>query len=202
MANAELSFKFAETALVVLDLQPSVVAKKTVPNDPKLVVERAASLVKGFRSAGSTIVCITYEPDTSLPMPITDSPRKLTVVDQEQSQPVPELGIQKGDIRITKCGYDAFFGSQLQMLLFGRGIKTLVLCGISTESSVESTARTAMELRYNQIIVSDATSAATIEAYNGSQIFFNKWCLLRTTDQVLSAIKSSNDIKSKTKVKM
>ena len=78
---------------------------------------------------------------------------------------VPELNIQKDDFLITKHQWGAFYGTELDLQLRRRGINTIILCGISTNFGVESTARSAYELGYNQIFVEDAMSARSKEEH-------------------------------------
>lgn len=105
---------------------------------------------------------------------------------------MPELNIQPTDFLITKHQWGAFYGTDLDLQLRRRGIDTIILCGISTNFGVESTARFAYEFGYNQILVEDAMSAMTKEAHEASIKFvFPRLGLIRNTDEVLTAINSS-----------
>lgn len=53
------------------------------------------------------------------------------------------LGKQESDIEVTKRQWGAFYGTDLELQLRRRGIDTIILCGISTNIGVESTARNA-----------------------------------------------------------
>lgn len=53
------------------------------------------------------------------------------------------LGATDSDIEIIKRQWGAFYGTDLELQLRRRGIDTIVLCGISTNIGVESTARNA-----------------------------------------------------------
>ena len=70
----------------------------------------------------------------------------------------PELPPQPGDIHILKRQWGAFHGTELDLQLRRRGIKTIVLAGIATSIGVESTARFAWELGYDIVFAEDATS--------------------------------------------
>ncbi|VDR26354.1 Isochorismatase family protein yecD [Raoultella terrigena] len=71
------------------------------------------------------------------------------------------LGKQDSDIEVTKRQWGAFYGTDLELQLRRRGIDTIILCGISTNIGVESTARNAWELGFNLLIAEDACSAAS-----------------------------------------
>jgi nicotinamidase-related amidase len=63
---------------------------------------------------------------------------------------------QQGDIVVIKRRVSAFTGSDLEVVLRGLGIGTLVLTGISTSGVVLSTLRQAADLDYQLVVLSDA----------------------------------------------
>lgn len=63
------------------------------------------------------------------------------------------------EIVIDKPGYSAFSHTALQQVLTRRGIETLIITGITTEVCVSSTLRTAVDLGYRCITVSDACAS-------------------------------------------
>jgi nicotinamidase-related amidase len=64
-----------------------------------------------------------------------------------------------GEIVIDKPGYSAFSHTTLQQALTKRGIATLILTGVTTEVCVSSTLRSAVDLGYRCITVSDACAS-------------------------------------------
>ena len=54
-----------------------------------------------------------------------------------------------------KVRFDAFVGTNLDLLLRGNKIDTILLGGVATNFGVESTARTARELNYNVVVLTD-----------------------------------------------
>ena len=98
---------------------------------------------------------------------------------------------QPTDIEITKRQWSAFYGTELDLQLRRRGIKTIFLCGISTNIGVESTAREAFQLGYDQVFVTDSMTAFSKEEHEGTLKFiFPRIGVLRTTDQAISMIGS------------
>ena len=70
-----------------------------------------------------------------------------------------------------------------------RGIDTIVLCGISTNIGVESTARNAWELGFNLVVAEDACSAASSEQHQGSmKNIFPRIGRVRSTGEILAAL--------------
>ncbi|MFR0691818.1 cysteine hydrolase family protein [Enterobacterales bacterium AE_CKDN230030158-1A_HGKHYDSX7] len=70
---------------------------------------------------------------------------------------------------------DAFINSALERWLRVRGIESVVICGVSTNNSVEATARTAGNLGFATRVVADACFAFAKRDFNGVQ---------RTADEV------------------
>ncbi|HEX3440412.1 MAG TPA: isochorismatase family protein, partial [Pseudolabrys sp.] len=72
---------------------------------------------------------------------------------------------QPSDLRVTKKQWGAFTGTDLDLQLRRRGIRTIVLGGIATNIGVESTARFAWELGYDIAVVEDACTAMAAEQH-------------------------------------
>lgn len=62
---------------------------------------------------------------------------------------------------------DAFIHTGLERWLHRRGISRLIIVGVSTSNSVESTARSAGNLGFNTVVVSDATFTFAKADYAG-----------------------------------
>ena len=73
---------------------------------------------------------------------------------------------QPGDLHIVKRQWGAFHGTELDLQLRRRGVKTIVLGGIATNFGVESTARQAWEQRYAVVIVEDACVTMSAELHD------------------------------------
>jgi nicotinamidase-related amidase len=66
---------------------------------------------------------------------------------------------------VTKRQWGAFHGTDLEVQLRRRGVKTVALGGVATNFGVESTARAAWEIGFDVVIVEDITSTATVEMH-------------------------------------
>lgn len=69
--------------------------------------------------------------------------------------PLPE----PGEMVIAKTRYSAFFRTVLDSELRATGVDTLVVCGLTTESCVDSTVRDAFHLDYHVFLAGDACAA-------------------------------------------
>lgn len=72
---------------------------------------------------------------------------------------IPELYPREGEVVLDKPGKDSFYGTDLDVILKAKGIKTLIITGVTTEVCVQSTARAANDRGFECIIVSDCTAS-------------------------------------------
>ena len=77
----------------------------------------------------------------------------------EGAEFIDELKPLKNELIIRKHRYSAFKGTDLDMVLRSRGIKTVITTGVSTNVCVESTLRDAFETGYYVCLPSDATAS-------------------------------------------
>lgn len=69
----------------------------------------------------------------------------------------PDLAPRENEPVIEKCRYSAFFGTDLDIILRGADIKTVVIIGTTTENCCHATARDAMFRDYFVVFLADAT---------------------------------------------
>jgi ureidoacrylate peracid hydrolase len=84
------------------------------------------------------------------------------------AQIVDELEPRVGDHVIDKSRYSAFYGTRLEPLLDGLGVRNLVVCGVTTNVCVESTVRDASQRHFDLLVVSDATGELTRERHTNA----------------------------------
>ena len=72
---------------------------------------------------------------------------------------VEALRPKVGEVVIDKPGYSAFPHTPLQQVLITHGIETLIITGVTTEVCVSSTLRSAVDLGYRCLTVSDACAS-------------------------------------------
>jgi nicotinamidase-related amidase len=177
------------TALVLIDLQNGILGYPLAPTSPQDLVARGKRLAERFRGSDAPVALVNVgwsaDGSDTLAQPV-DAP-----------QPHPEGGYpsgwtdlvnglaQPGDILVTKRQWGAFYGTELDLQLRRRGIKTIVLGGVATHMGVESTARQAWELGYAVVIAVDATSSVSVESHEMS---------MRHTLPHIARVRDSGDI--------
>jgi nicotinamidase-related amidase len=157
------------TALVLIDLQQGILGYELVPNTGTQLLTGGQKLAERFRAAGATVVLVNVD----FAQDGADMLRQ--AVDEPSG--IPKGGFpagwsdfppglrEPGDVLITKRQWGAFHGTELDLQLRRRGIRSVVLGGVATHIGVESTARQAYEHGYELLIVSDATSSNVAEAH-------------------------------------
>ena len=180
--------------MVLIDLQQGVVSRPFAPRSGAEVVQNASRLAAKFRALGATVVLVrvTFQQDSRdrLNAP-ADAPMQFntSALPPNWAELAPEIGPQPGDLIITKRQWGAFYGTELDLQLRRREVRTIVLGGIATNFGVESTARDAYERGYAQIFVEDAMASMTVEAHEFVvKNIFPRIGQVRSTDEVLSAL--------------
>ena len=67
--------------------------------------------------------------------------------------------LKDGEVIIDKPGKDAFFSTDLYQILLNRGIKSLIICGVTTEVCVQTTARAANDRGFELVIPEDCCAS-------------------------------------------
>ncbi len=189
--SQDLVIDKSKTALVVIDLQKGVTALPSRPHTAQEVIANAAELVNAFRKNNMPVFLVHVQ--------MTNETMLNVISDQTFSRPqpassdwtefVPELTPTPSDVVITKRQWGAFYGTDLDLQLRRRKIDTIVLCGISTDFGVESTARFAYEYGYQQIFAEDAMASRSDEQHNAAINFiFKRIGRVRKTDEILEVI--------------
>jgi ureidoacrylate peracid hydrolase len=159
-----------QTAVLVVDVQTHFT--RTV--GPRLfppvedVLRRLRRFVDGARDAGVPIVrirvVIAAENRSEVwlrQLPPELRGREPLAPDAEGAAFHPGFEPRPGEVVITKHRYSAFFATPLDSVLRHRGVRTVVVVGLTTDVCVGMTARDAFQREYNVVTLADCTAEVT-----------------------------------------
>jgi ureidoacrylate peracid hydrolase len=168
-----MNLETKDTALLVIDMQNaflddrgSMVRRGFDTNRLRAAVKPCGRLISAARASQVPIIQTRYVYRADyrdagvrvreiLPNTITTESLAAGSWDVEI---VDALAPSGDDIVIEKNRPSAFIGTSLDLMLRGQGITSVVICGITTNICVESTARDASQFDYRTFVVSDATA--------------------------------------------
>ena len=104
---------------------------------------------------------------------------------------IDDIRPQPQDWVIMKPRFSAFYGTNLDTILTDLGTETILVGGISTQRSVEGTARDAKNRDMQCIVVSDCCTAGELDVHDMTiKHVLPLLVRVRTTDEVIAALRS------------
>jgi len=176
----DLDFDPATTALMIIDMQRDFVLPggfgEALGNDTSLLltaVEPTGHVLAKAREIGILVIHTRegHRPDLSDCPPAkltrggrtfigTEGPMgRILVRGQPGHDIVPQLTPIDGEPIIDKPGKGSFHATDLQQILFDRGIRTLIVCGVTLEVCVHTTVREANDRGYECVVLADCVAS-------------------------------------------
>jgi len=147
------------TALILIDMQNAMRFDRLPPRNNPQAEERIAQLLDAWRAAGQPVVCVRH---ISRYATSVFAPGQPGAAFQERFLPLPHEHV------VEKNVPDAFINSGLERWLHARAIRRLVIVGVSTNNSVEASARTAGNLGFETTVVADACFTFDKQDFGGT----------------------------------
>lgn len=136
-----------DTALIIIDMQRGMADPKSGRRNNPGAEENIRQLLLAWRAAGRPIVHVRH---------MSRSPTSVFWPGQPGNEFQENLRPLASEHVVEKNVTDAFVNTGLERWLHVRGIKELVIVGVSTNMSVEATARSAGNLGFTTTVVADA----------------------------------------------
>jgi nicotinamidase-related amidase len=190
------------TALVAIHLQHDIVGADgafapffRAEIERTRVLDTAARALTSSRRAGTKIVYtrVAFKPGhadlvANSPLLGMVAESKCLVDGTRGAALVEAVSPAETDTIVTHPRVTGFHSSELDVVLRAAGIDTVAFAGVATNISVEGTARTASELGYRTIVLSDACSAGSAAAHRASLESLGLLAEVVTTDDFLTAL--------------
>jgi nicotinamidase-related amidase len=114
-----------------------------------------------------------------------------TPAGSKDAEILPEVAPQGDELVLSKQTSSAFNSTIIERLLRNLGIENLIIVGVVTNGCIESTVRSAAELDFGTIVVSDATAAMTSDLHDHALLSMSyKDAVIKTTDEVAALLES------------
>ena len=184
---------FSGAALLIIDLQMAIDDPRWAAEGPRNNPEAEANIARlldGWRRSGGVLAHVRHdstEPDSTYRPGGPGHPFK------------PEAEPRPGETIIPKRVQSAFVDPAMGKFLGERGVSRLVVCGVITNNSVETTVRHAANLGYAITLVEDACftypkrdwrgvlrSAEDVHAMSLANLD-GEYCRIARTEMVLGA---------------
>ena len=192
----------AHTAILLIDMQKDLVYDGFLCDQAgrdlaatRSVIPTMKRLLDAARSSGALVCHVGFwtlpdhgsdsGPWLAQRRRSTYSSDVLCIADTEGAEFIDELSPIPGELVIRKHRYSAFKGTDLDMTLRARGIRTVITTGVSTNVCVESTLRDGFETGYYVCIPSDATASWDMSLHAATlQTVTHRFGLVTTTEEI------------------
>ena len=175
----------SKAALIVVDLQKGILGLPAVHPIGEMV-ERTAQLARAFRQRRWPVVLVNA---TGIAPGRTDAGRPKFSFPPGWQDLLAEPEQQADDFLVSKQRWGAFLGTPLDDYLRERGVTQVFLTGVATSAGVESTARSAYDLGYHVVLVTDAMTDTSAETHrNRLERIFPRIGETETSERVLERI--------------
>lgn len=146
-------------ALIIIDMQKGMADPASGARNNPEAERRIGELLAAWRAARATVVHVRH---------MSREPASLFWPGQSGAEFQDALAPLASEHVVEKNVPDAFINTGLERWLRVRALDSVVLCGVSTNNSVEASARTAGNLGFATIVVADACFAFAKTDYAGT----------------------------------
>jgi nicotinamidase-related amidase len=166
-----------------------------------LVVPNVARLLAAFRAGGLRVVHLTLGPvlpdgADMVALRRDDRPEAMDALFHHQGtfehRILEELSPLDGELVINKTSRSAFNSTAIERVLRNLGLDALVVCGVTTSSCVDTTARDAADRGFKTVIVEDAAAELDEPSHDAAlRQFAVRWGRVWTTSETLAMLSAT-----------
>ncbi|GAC1326950.1 MAG: cysteine hydrolase family protein [Candidatus Dormibacteria bacterium] len=138
-----------QAALIVVDVQRAFDNPRWGTRNNPEAEANVARLLAGWRRSGRLVIHVHHR---------NSDPAGLFAAGQPGFEVKPEAQPQPGETVLQKEVNSGFIGTDLEQRLRDAGITHLVICGLTTDHCVSTTARMSANLGFATFIAADATA--------------------------------------------
>jgi nicotinamidase-related amidase len=149
-----------QPVLLIIDMQRAMALPRAGSRNNPDAEQTMRRLLKSWRAMRAPLVHVRH---------ISRSPGSPFFPGQEGVEFQPAFVPLPAEHVVEKNVPDAFINTGLERWLHVRGVKQVIVMGVSTNNSVEATVRTAGNLGFDTYVPSDATFAFAKMDYDGVQ---------------------------------
>ena len=166
-------------ALLISEVQNGITNSKYLSSplieqiETRAMVPKIASLADAFRAAGAPVIFCNIVPradfqgfpvNCALAAQLKKGGK--VMAGRVEALTHDDLPVKPGDIVLERShGMAPFTGTELDAILRGEGVQTVVLCGVSTNIALPGAATEAIALGYNVVLAEDCTSGGSAETH-------------------------------------
>ena len=137
------------------------------------IVARIATLAEAFRAVGAPVIFCSIVPRADFQgFPVNCvlaaqlKKGGIVMAGRIEALTHDDLPVKPGDIVIERShGMAPFTGTELDAILRGEGVQTVVLSGVSTNIALPGASTEAIALGYNVVLAEDCTAGGTAETH-------------------------------------
>ena len=149
-----------DVALLIIDMQKAYFNAENLKENQTRLVDNINELIQITASHSGHVfnICTEHASDRSTwTLNMLEDEQGFLLHDSEEAENVPRLDV-KDATRVVKTRDSAFYGTDLEATLHDRGIRTLILCGVSIHSCIMQTASDAYAADFKVILAKDAVA--------------------------------------------
>ena len=134
-----------------------------------------------YRNASDPVISRSYKR-------MMDPKTKLAGLDGTWGHEIrQEVGPKEGDLVVNKFRTDAFFQTNLDLLLRSNRIRTFIIVGIGAEAGGVPTVIHGTNLGYFTVVAQDCLRPTDMKNYDDAMLILKDWAIMSTSSEITKA---------------